>query len=123
MTALHMAVWRGNLKIVKQLVRSGANVKSKDIHVGMTALHYAVYANQRDIARYLVEQDPECLEIQTSGGLTAYQMAYSKENREAIASDLKNLGAYTQFTSDEDTDSCSEDDNDCYADKGLEDER
>lgn len=57
-TVLMNASWLGYLNIVKHLVKSGAELNSKD-DLGVTALMYASQNGNVDIANYLIDQDAD----------------------------------------------------------------
>merc|ERR1719225_2367207 len=53
-SALHVAVYDGNLEIVKVLVQKGANINAKDDD-GFSPLHIAVYIENLKILKILIQ--------------------------------------------------------------------
>ena len=54
LTALHVAAWRGNAKMVHRLILEGADVKEVT-HWGETALHHAAYFGHREVCVALLK--------------------------------------------------------------------
>lgn len=73
LTALHMAVIRGPLGIVKLLVAGGASLKARDA-LEMTPLLHAVMAGQKDVVQYLVSHGAD-VQATDIGGRSAAQIA------------------------------------------------
>lgn len=78
-TALHLAVTEKRLEIVRELIKSGANVNAEEYGNKCTPLHLACMVGEREIVEELVkaggevEQEDEC-------GMTA--MDYAKNSKE-----------------------------------------
>ncbi|XP_011172017.2 transient receptor potential channel pyrexia-like [Solenopsis invicta] len=53
-TALQMAAWQGNINLLNQLLKKGANINSKD-KIGRCALYYAAYRGKADVTKWLLE--------------------------------------------------------------------
>lgn len=67
--ALHVAVFQGNLKKVKELLRGGEEVNKKSRVLKMTALHFAIILRKYDIACFLIRKGGD-LQAQDSQGRT-----------------------------------------------------
>jgi hypothetical protein len=52
-TALHVAVAKGNMAVVTELLRLGANVRATDVKTGCTPLHLAATAGDADMVQLL----------------------------------------------------------------------
>ena len=74
-TCLHIAASKGNLELVRQLVRAGADLDCPETLGGRTALHLALEHNCLNIALYLIRECQPDLEATTYAGYTAHQMA------------------------------------------------
>lgn len=57
-TALHSAVWDGDLPLVRRLVGLGADTTVRDGHFGGTPLDWARHAQRADVADYLAPLTP-----------------------------------------------------------------
>lgn len=80
MNALHWAAVLGHVHIMRYLIMHGADVNAITPK-GFTALHLATFANQNDAVKCLVlEGNCNALKA-TSTGLTALDLARSKNNR------------------------------------------
>ena len=73
---LHIACQNGNKKMVKLLLRRGANMNAVNVQ-GETALHYCFKFNYQNIGEYLVSKGADD-SITNVSGLTCYEMMISK---------------------------------------------
>jgi ankyrin repeat protein len=53
-TPLHLAIFTGNIEVIKYLIEQGAKINARD-RVDLTPLHHAVYGGDIKIVKYLVE--------------------------------------------------------------------
>ncbi|KAL3932538.1 MAG: hypothetical protein SGBAC_010805 [Bacillariaceae sp.] len=87
-TALHLACSSGQLKVVKLLLKSGANVAAVDV-TKRTPLHSAcIRSDSSEIARLLLDAVAD-IEAKTRGGWTALHLACKTRNLEVIQLLLK----------------------------------
>jgi ankyrin repeat protein len=75
-TALMQAVWLGNLKNIKLLIDSGADVNAKDKH-GRTALMEAAYWGYVDAVNMLIEAGAD-IDAKSDLEMTALDFATRK---------------------------------------------
>ncbi|XP_052061271.1 putative ankyrin repeat protein RF_0381 [Mytilus californianus] len=56
-TALHLAVWSGNIELTKWLIeQKGMDPMDKSSKKGETALHVAAYWGQLNVTKWLIEE-------------------------------------------------------------------
>jgi len=79
---LHDAAMRGNLDTVKELIKSGVEVDSRNSE-GATALHWAAFKGQTDVARYLLAKGAD-VNAHTRKGSTPLRLATTHEQHEVI---------------------------------------
>lgn len=77
-TCLHLAASSNLVNLVYHLLRCGASTSTREALCGMTALHLAVDGSCHEVIRLLVRDSPECLDVLTYGGVSAYEMALDK---------------------------------------------
>ncbi|WP_264704369.1 ankyrin repeat domain-containing protein [Wolbachia endosymbiont (group B) of Apotomis betuletana] len=80
-TALHLAVTEKRLEIVRELIKSGADVNAEEYGSKCTPLHLACMVGKVEIVEELVEAGAE-IEQADKFGMTA--MDYSKEVTEVL---------------------------------------
>uniref|UniRef100_A0A3B0IWF8 Uncharacterized protein n=1 Tax=Wolbachia endosymbiont of Aleurodicus dispersus TaxID=1288877 RepID=A0A3B0IWF8_9RICK len=78
-TALHLAVTEKRLEIVRELIKSGANVNAEEYGSKCTPLHLACMMGKVEIVKELVEAGGE-IEQADKFGMTA--MDYAKTSKE-----------------------------------------
>ncbi|MFT4314690.1 MAG: ankyrin repeat domain-containing protein [Wolbachia pipientis] len=78
-TALHLAVMEKRLEIVRELIKSGANVNAEEYGNKCTPLHLACMLGEKEIVEELVEAGAEIEQADTFG-MTA--MDYAKNSKE-----------------------------------------
>ncbi|HQE33041.1 hypothetical protein C3L50_04960 [Flavobacterium alvei] len=93
-STLAIAISKGEIETVKQLIESGTKVNKK--LNGMTPLMYAARYNKVEIIKYLLQKGAD-RNIEDSQGFTALNYAELSNAYEAIAV-LKSLPVYNQAT-------------------------
>ncbi|WP_425385335.1 ankyrin repeat domain-containing protein [Wolbachia endosymbiont (group B) of Schoenobius gigantella] len=78
-TALHLAVTEKRLEIVRELIKSGANVNAEEYGNKCTPLHLACMVGEKEIVEELVKAGGE-IEQADKFGMTA--MDYAKNSKE-----------------------------------------
>ncbi len=78
-TALHLAVTEKRLEIVRELIKSGANVNAEEYGNKCTPLHLACMIGEKEIVKELVKAGGE-IEQADKFGMTA--MDYAKNSKE-----------------------------------------
>ncbi len=78
-TALHLAVTEKRLEIVRELIKSGANVNAEEYGNKCTPLHLACMLSEKEIVEELVKAGAE-IEQTDKFGMTA--MGYAKNSKE-----------------------------------------
>lgn len=78
-TALQKAAQKGQLSVVKALIKHGANVNQQTVHGKSTALLLACLNNNPTIAAYLIKHGAD-VNLESSIGLTPLQAAALKCN-------------------------------------------
>jgi ankyrin only family protein len=89
---IHLAAMGGHCDVIRALHWLGTDLNATDGKGGRTALHYTVERGHVGALRCLVSECGCNLEIETYGGLTAYQMA-SETNNSQISQELLRMGA------------------------------
>ena len=85
MTALHLAVWRKNIKMVSYLLEQGADINARsDISAGMTALLIAARFGATEIAKKLIEHEAD-INAKDKDGMTALHLAVWNGNIEIVS--------------------------------------
>ena len=64
-SALHLACMKNNIKVIKWLLRCGANTKLKDLN-GLTALHYTVKYKYENATNLLLDNDRNSVNTEDS---------------------------------------------------------
>jgi len=82
-TALHVAIFQPNIKVVKLLLDYGFDPNAKATKNGFTPLHNAVAANNVDAARLLLQYGAN-KNIRALDGLTPLEKARKEEKRDLI---------------------------------------
>jgi len=80
-TALHLAVREKRLEIVRELIKSGAEVNAEEYGNKCIPLHLACMVGEKEIVEELVEAGAE-IEQEDKFGMTA--MDYAKNSKEII---------------------------------------
>ncbi len=83
MTILMQAAINGNLEIVKELIKKGANVNAQS-NPGYTALMWAAHFGRYQIAKELIKAGAD-INAKTHAGQTALDMAKLMQNANLIA--------------------------------------
>ena len=76
-TPLHKATQLGNLKMVKYLIKAGAQMEEKNSK-GKTSLHLAAVYGKSEIVKHLIEKGA-MIEAQTNNGRTPLHLAKTPE--------------------------------------------
>jgi len=84
-TSLHVAVKRGDLKVVRELLERFENELNARSATLTTALQYAVYNDQTSVAQLLIEVGAN-VNVVTQNKLTPLDLATSKRMKELIIS-------------------------------------
>ncbi|ODN05603.1 NF-kappa-B inhibitor cactus [Orchesella cincta] len=116
---IHLAAIGGHCDVIRALHWLGTDLNAKDGKGGRTALHYSVERGHLQAITCLVAECGAKTEMETYGGLTAYQMASESacSNSKEMITELSRLGAIPlTVPMDED----EEDDEDISADEGDE---
>ena len=99
-SALHYAVLRNNVNIVKILISNGASLYKAD-DTGVTALHYAAKNNNPELVNcFLSEQKLE--DIPDNQGRTALMWAASQGSKDVLDLMLKNPSYFSVHACDKD---------------------
>ncbi|MDX1923844.1 MAG: ankyrin repeat domain-containing protein [Rickettsiaceae bacterium] len=93
---LHIAVALGNLKMVKLLLSSGADINAKTRH-GETALYIAIYRQNLEMTKLLLDNSAS-INLHNNDGYSLLHIAGSHTNH-LITSELINRGADCSFKS------------------------
>lgn len=83
-TAFHAAATHGHLKVIAELLKSGAPINAEDI-CGYTPLMVAAYFDQPDAVTLLVKNDGVLLDHQAHCGLTPLMAAVQSGNIKIVA--------------------------------------
>lgn len=94
-TALMLAAFKGNMKLVQTLLDKGASVNRVG---GWTPLHYAATQGHDDIVKLLIEKGAR-VNVQTAAGVTPLYMAARKPSRQVVMTLLK-AGAWRDLCND-----------------------
>jgi ankyrin repeat protein len=85
-TGLHIAISCNNLRVMRELIKKGANINIKDNWKGQTPLHTAIKKKNINCVRILLENNAD-IEIKNKEGHTPLQLA-CKYNRHEIVMEL-----------------------------------
>lgn len=113
---MHVAIRKGNLEIMKQLIKVGAKVNTDDPCSGLTSFHLAIDNEHRHIVEYMATQYPECINVPTRFGLYAYEIAFNVDKQ--LAEDLVRLGA-KPVVQESDSDYSETDSDECLDDEST----
>ncbi|AAX24120.1 vankyrin-b1 [Ichnoviriform fugitivi] len=94
------------IDLIEVLVSLGADLNGRNSCAGETVLHRTVYDGDYELAEWLCRQPQINLDEENYGGLTAYQIAY-KRNDEQLKEIFRKAGANCEEpkeTSSEDSD-------------------
>ena len=91
-TPLHYAVEDNNIKIVKFLIKEGANINAIARHIRDTPLHRAVGSNKIEVVKLLIEEGAN-VNIADIRGITPLLYAVYNDNGTEISELLINSGA------------------------------
>lgn len=112
-TCFFMACKNRDLKMMKLLADSGADVNAREGRSGYTALHYAIETKAFDVIDFLLgEENISLLDINVENfaGWTSYQLCLLN-NCEQLANRLVKSGAIPYYTEEQDEDTSDELDN------------
>lgn len=96
---------KGHLAIdlMKMLLNLGGNINAKN-RTGESVLHQAVYCENYELVKWMCEQPPLELNVTNRSGLTAYQIAFDRNDKKMM-SILRSFGAnakiFKVYSSDE----------------------
>lgn len=92
LTALHLASIHRHKKIIRELVRLGADMDAPEAKSGRTPLHFAAERKDTEIVRYLLESCKADVDSETFDGATALCLAEGR-GFNSMASLLRGYGA------------------------------
>lgn len=72
------------IKLMEILTTLGADLNTQEGLAGFTALHEAILRDDYEMAAWLCQQPTINLNLKTFGGLTAYQLAFRRKNKEMM---------------------------------------
>ncbi|XP_058789941.1 NF-kappa-B inhibitor cactus-like isoform X2 [Phymastichus coffea] len=113
---MHMAIKKGNLQIVRHLVKVGAEVNTYDPRSGLTSFHLAIENHRRDIVEYLAIEHSSCLNVPTRSGTSSFEICYNVDKQ--LADDLVRWGA-APIVRESESD-CSDSESDSDSDQSIE---
>lgn len=97
---IHLAAERGDLEVVRVLVKCGVGIASEDEH-GDTAIHYAAGAGRTKVVQYLVEEGAE---IDAQGRSRRTPLLYAAlEGQDETATLLCDKGAKLDYVCEKNT--------------------
>jgi len=92
MTALHWSCDRGNIEIVKVLLKSKANINEQDNEL-QTPLHYATVCEHVDVVKHLLSEGVD-VTLKDDMGTTALDVAPSEEIKNLLKDSIANCTAH-----------------------------
>jgi len=92
LTSLHLACFHRHKKIIRELIRLGAEVDAPEAKSGRTPLHFAVERKDVEIVRYLLENCKADVDAATFDGATALCLAEGR-GYNSMACLLRGYGA------------------------------
>ncbi|XP_059406464.1 NF-kappa-B inhibitor alpha-like [Carassius carassius] len=99
-SALHLAVHRGNCEIIKMLLEAGADVNQRDLGSGRSPLHWAIESQRSEVVELLLSAG--ALVNQCSyAGHTPFYCALYRPNKEVQALLRAHGATYTQDDEEE----------------------
>ena len=93
-TPLHKATQLGNLKMVKYLIKAGAQMEEKNSK-GKTSLHLAAVYGKSEIVKHLIEKGA-MIEAQTNNGRTPLHLAKTPEVAKCLVDNGAQIEAKAQ---------------------------
>lgn len=100
MSALHMAVQRGNCDIIKMLLEAGADANQRDLGSGRSPLHLAVEGQRPEVVELLLSAGARVNQRSYAGHTPLYCALY-RTNKEVQALLSANGATYTQEDEEE----------------------
>ncbi|KAI2664573.1 NF-kappa-B inhibitor alpha [Labeo rohita] len=99
-SALHLAVHRGNCEILKMLLEAGADVNQRDLGSGRSPLHWAVEGQRSEVVELLLSAGAS-VNQRSYAGYTPFHCALYRPNKEVQALLSAHGGTYTQDDEEE----------------------
>lgn len=99
-SALHLAVYRGNCDIIKMLLEAGADANQRDLGSGRSPLHWAVEGQRSAVVELLLSAGA-LVNQRSYAGHTPYYCALYRPNKEVQALLSAHGATYTQDDEEE----------------------
>ncbi|KAK2911927.1 hypothetical protein Q8A67_004060 [Cirrhinus molitorella] len=94
-SALHLAVYKGNCDILKMLLEAGADVNQRDLGSGRSPLHWAVEGQRLEVVKLLLSYGA-LVNQHSYAGHTPFYCAHYRPNKEVLALLGAQGATYTQ---------------------------